>query len=173
MKSKNLFIIVVFIFLIIFVSHTGVLLYKSTKKITISTEYYDYLKNTYSKDALNYFHEITFYGSDPYHQPHTEKWDSDIQLAFIGEASQNNKKYFSNAVKKINSLNLPIKLYITNDTTRANIKVYFGEREQFKHLFGLNSTVLAAAHIDSHYGIIQKARILITNSIYLPAHLLQ
>ncbi|MDQ3535555.1 MAG: DUF2927 domain-containing protein [Bacteroidota bacterium] len=89
------------------------------------------LKQKYSSEAINYFYETAFYKDDVGPIDSLLKWKDNIWIGLEGELWPNDSLYVIKALEQLNALNLPIKLYITKDTSLINLVVYFGD---FKYL---------------------------------------
>lgn len=99
------------------------------------------LQKKYSAEAFNYLYEIAFQTDSYKDKITTKKWKTDIKYFIQGDTLTNDTKYVKNCVEKLNSLNLPIKFSIVNDSIQSNVIIYFGDRTSLKH-FNISSNTL-------------------------------
>ena len=87
----------------------------------------DSIKQKYSAEAINYFYETAFGSDYGNKKKRLRKWSKDISIYMDGEFNQWDVSYLKNAIAKLDSLQLPIKLNITPDSSAANLLVYYGD----------------------------------------------
>lgn len=86
----------------------------------------DALKTKYSVDVINYFYEVVFYQDYVSPTNFLYKWKDNIWISMEGELWPEDSLYVNNAITQLNALEIPIKLQITRDTLKANLRMYFG-----------------------------------------------
>ncbi|MDQ3536103.1 MAG: DUF2927 domain-containing protein [Bacteroidota bacterium] len=137
----------------------------------------NHLKQKYSAEVINYFYETVF--SQDYIGPRNflrdvlVKWENDIQISVEGELWPNDSLYIIKAVEQLNALNLPIKLHITEDTTQANLKVYFGNNKYLEKKLNYKEHLLGLGRfsIPDHVSTIKLAKVGIVNNTRIYAKL--
>jgi len=90
------------------------------------------IKQTYSAEVINYFYETVFFQDYVGVKRSLSKWENDVWIYLEGTLWARDSLDVVQVVQDINHLNLPIKLYLTNDESRANLVVYFGDFDYLK-----------------------------------------
>ncbi|RKR12844.1 Protein of unknown function (DUF2927) [Maribacter vaceletii] len=106
----------------------------SNKKL--SKEQVQEIKDTYIPEEITYFYETVFF-VDPEARDYKPfkgntkicKWDTDIYIEVYGNKTEENIASLKKSIKSLNTLDLPIKLYLSNKKEGNNIHVYFGSKE--------------------------------------------
>jgi hypothetical protein len=100
----------------------------------------DKLKKMYSKEVINYFYEIIFYGEESGRKvDQLVKWEINPKVVIIGFPSKHQIQIVKDIIQEIDNLDLPIKYYLTKDESKANIKIYFDKNNKFKSSFSTNN----------------------------------
>ncbi len=124
-----------------------------------STSNFQELKKRYNSEILNYFYETTYY-QDGMHRKieYLSKWDRNINLHIAGNYSKSDISLIKEIVGKINTLEISIKVNITNISKNSNCIVFFGTREGFEKHSGykVNDKALGIAITESRRGRIHK-----------------
>jgi len=132
---------------------------------TISKSDLNRLKQTYSSEAINYFY-VTGYCLDGVGRSEfVSKWNKDIQIYLEGALWPNDSIYVKKAIAEINDLNLPVKLFLTNDTSLANMRMYFGNYEYLEKKMGSqNRNFFGTGIIPEYTSFFEVSRIGISNN---------
>ena len=120
--------------LLIFVSCTS-------PNVTFTKEQVAEIKQTFSKEEITYFYETVFF-RDPEIQKKpiesnlkAKKWNTDIYIKAFGDLSTENRKNLQETVRYLNTLKLPIKIYIT-ERANYNVDLHFGNVKYIKKKIG-------------------------------------
>jgi len=152
----------VFIFLIFLAS--GFFSQCKSSENNISKSDLTRLKQTYSSEAINYFYDTGYCLDGVGTSEFVSKWNKDIQIYLEGELWPNDSIYVKKAIAEINELNLSVKLFLTNDTSLANIKMYFGNYEYLEQKMGSQNRNFFGTGIIPYYtSYIECSRIGIAN----------
>ena len=92
------------------------------------------LKQKYSVEAINYFYETAFFTDNEGKRNELTKWNKDVNIYLIGDYSTDDILYTKNAIAQLDSLQLPIDIYLTTDSLTANMFVYFGNYQYLKKM---------------------------------------
>jgi hypothetical protein len=84
------------------------------------------LKQKYSTEVINYFYETVFFQDNTGKIDKVNKWDKDIYAYVSGNFSTNDMTNIKTIISQLDSL-LPINMYLTSDSSLANLFVYFGD----------------------------------------------
>lgn len=131
----------------------------SHKSPVIKKEDVRLLKKKYSKEVFDYFHEVMFFKESSRKKSHIKKWESDISFCILGTVTKQDENYVKKSLEKLNKVGLPIKLILTNDEAKANVKVYFGSIEELKNTFMLNTNIKGVASTYSVHGTMKSGKI--------------
>lgn len=138
---------------------------KTNKGSQLSQKDEQAIRKKYSKKAINYFYEVAFFSESKQADIHLQKWKSDIKIALSGELMRGDEQRVIYAIGKINRLNLPVKIFLINDTTQANVKMRFGAQKELSSYFKDMPSAVGLAHkIDSN-DVIYKGEIVILNTV--------
>ncbi|MBX9808396.1 MAG: DUF2927 domain-containing protein [Flavobacteriaceae bacterium] len=110
------------------------------KKIT--PEQIKEIKEKFTKEEITYFYETVFF-IDPegrkeksfVRSTRAEKWNKDIYIKAYGDLSIENCENLSETVAYLNTLKLPIKVFIT-DNENCNVRIYFGNKQYIEKMMG-------------------------------------
>ena len=119
------------------------------------------LKKRYSIEEINYFYETALYNEELGEQPHfIVKWKHDILISIFGDTLVGDHARVQDVIEQLNALSLPIGISMTPDTTVANLRVRFGNKQQLN----LANSVRGHANITAtKRGIAQYADVEIVN----------
>lgn len=153
----------IFVFLVFLVAS---LFYQcQSPEISISKSDLTRLKQTYSTEAINYFYDTGYCLDGVGKSEFVSKWNKDIQIYLEGELWPNDSIYVKNAIAEINNLNLPVKLFLTSDTSLANMKMYFGNYEYLEQKMGSqNRNFFGTGIIPDYTSYFEVSRIGISNN---------
>ena len=99
----------------------------------------EYLKQKYSVEVINYFYETVFFQDQVGRKDTLYKWRKDIYFWIDGEFYPNDITNVENTITKLDSLQLPINMYLVTDSSLANIFVCFGDYHYLERKMGLNN----------------------------------
>lgn len=110
------------------------------KKIT--PEQIKEIKDKFTKEEITYFYETVFF-IDPearkeksfVRSTRAEKWNKDIYIKAYGDLSIENCENLNETVAYLNTLKLPIKIFIT-DKENCNVRIYFGNKQYIEKMMG-------------------------------------
>ena len=85
------------------------------------------LKQKYSAEVINYFYETAFFQENVGKRDLINKWTKDIHIYMTGENTPNDIDHVKKAIAQLASLQLPIGIHITPDSSKANMFIYFGD----------------------------------------------
>ena len=110
------------------------------KKIT--PEQIKEIKDKFTKEEITYFYETVFF-IDPEARDYkpfvkstrVEKWNKDIYIKAFGNLSEDNSKNLNETVAYLNTLKLPITIFITNKEN-YNVSIYFGNKQYIEKMMG-------------------------------------
>lgn len=124
------------------------------------------LENKYSARAINYFSETVFSQDYVGAVDALSKWNKDIFIYLDGKLWPEDSLFVKNALVQINDLKLPIKLNLTNDTSIANVFMYFGDYDYLEQKLGIKNYTkfLGIGVIPKANAFIGSARIGIANN---------
>lgn len=108
---------------------------------------------------LNYLYETTYYQDGTHSKIESlSKWDKNINLHIEGNYSKSDVSLIKEIAGKINALEIPIKVNITNISKNSNCIVFFGTRKGFEKCskYKVNDKVLGIAITESKRGRIYK-----------------
>ncbi len=160
MKLLSFKIILFFPFLLL-----GSCINKEHKEAFINDSDVIYLKNKYNAEVLNYFQELVFNKEYSTKKKNLQKWDSDIYITVINlqkNGDGKNRQYIEKAICKIDSLNLPIKLFLEEkESKKTNLKIYFGSQKKLSEFldFDDDKEIRGFAGVSSKHGKIYKVNI--------------
>ena len=100
---------------------------------------YQNLKQKYSTESINYFYETAFFQDYVGKINVVNKWNEDIYLYIDGDFSTNDISNIKNTISQLDSLLLPINIYMTSDSLLANLFIYFGNYSYLEEKMGLNN----------------------------------
>lgn len=86
----------------------------------------------FSQDTavVSYFNEITL-GSECSSSKERYKFEKDVYVIIQGECNQELKDETIKILKELNDLIDPIEFYLTDDITKANVRLYFGGPDDY------------------------------------------
>lgn len=88
------------------------------------------LKEKYSSEAINYFYETVFYlEGDQRKSEILHRWENDVSVAVLGNASEKDKVITRKALDLINVESLSVNCSIVSNVEDANVKIFFGKNE--------------------------------------------
>ena len=90
------------------------------------------LKQKYSAEAINYFYETAFLEDDKGKRKSISRWNKNIYIYSSGNVSTDDIFYTKNAIAQLDSLQLPIGIYLTTDSLIADIHIYFGDYQYLR-----------------------------------------
>jgi hypothetical protein len=101
----------------------------------ITTKQIDNIKKKFTKQEITYFYETVFF-TDPQFKESKKfientkiyKWNKDVYIRAFGDLSKENLEKLQETVKYLNTLKLPIKIYIT-EKENYNVDIYFGNEQ--------------------------------------------
>ncbi len=110
------------------------------KKIT--PEQIKEIKDKFTKEEITYFYETVFF-IDPEARDYkpfvkstrVEKWNKDIYIKAFGDLSEDNSKNLNETIAYLNTLKLPITIFITNKEN-YNVSIYFGNKQYIEKMMG-------------------------------------
>jgi hypothetical protein len=85
------------------------------------------LKQEYSTEIINYFYETVFFQDNIGKVDKVNKWGKDIYIFVSGDFSMTDMVNIKTTISQLDSLQLPINMYLTSDSSLANLLVYFGD----------------------------------------------
>lgn len=105
------------------------------------------LKKKYSAEVINYFYETVFhrdYGGVNNHGGKRRtlgKWQEDIRMRILGTGWKGDSAHVQSAIYQLNALQLPVHLRLTDDSTKSNLEIRFGDFKELAQIFENDSLV--------------------------------
>lgn len=97
------------------------------------------LKQKYSVETINYFYETVFFQDNSGKMDKISKWNKDIYIHIEGDFSTNDITTIKTTISQLDSLQLPINMYLTSDSLLANVFVHYGDYAYLEEKIGLKN----------------------------------
>ena len=124
-----------------------------------------YLKQKYSVEAINFFYETAFFTDQVGKRDAVSKWNEDIYIYMAGYHPHDSINV-ENVISMIDSLKLPINMYLTPDSSKANIFIYFGNYSYLKKMGIVDTEMFAGCgNINEYNSFIRSAIVGIANDV--------
>lgn len=133
-------------------------------KTELSKDVVEKISNKYSKEALNYFYEVSFYDEVQKEIIPLKRWSSNVSFGIKGNPLPNDEKFVKNAINIFNDLGLNIKFSFTQNIKEANVIINFGNSSNFKNI-DILSTDDAIGKVFSKNNTIYRAEVFILEKI--------
>ncbi len=93
----------------------------------------DYIKLNYSSEVINYFYEVGLHAEALNNQAIClEKWNKDITVVILGDTLLGDRARVKRVIKRLNALELPIKLFLIDDSLAASMHIKFGSSKSLQ-----------------------------------------
>ncbi|MDQ3535554.1 MAG: DUF2927 domain-containing protein [Bacteroidota bacterium] len=125
------------VYYLLYVIISGILTQCKSKNNQIPESDLAKIKQKYSSEAINYLYETAYFEDFVGPKDSISKWEDDIWISMEGDLWANDSLYVVKALEQLNSLDLPVELNITKDTTQANLRVYFGDYKYLEKKLGI------------------------------------
>lgn len=126
----------------------------------------EYIKQNYSKEAINFLYETAYFQDDGEMLDSLIKWNNDVHIYLNGTFLPDDSLLVKNILKQLNELQLPIRLSLTKDSTHANMFIFFGDSSSIKKRFGpiFGSGFAGKFDLIAHHSMIDTSLIFINNT---------
>lgn len=135
---------------------------RNSAEVKLSEAAIQALKNKYSVETINYFHEVAFFNeSKDTLLPILSKWGKNPIIYIYGNPTKEQLKTLNEAIDLVNGLKLSIDLSITTNKDNATINIYFGDDEYLRKYFDKINTCVGRFMYNSSEGNVLSSKIAI------------